>query len=215
MAEPCTPRDRGFALLIVLWWTVLLALLGTQLTSASRLEARRASNVRGAAMAQAAADGAVQEAIFHLLDGSSNQWRADGTVHLLPVPGGVARVTIQSEAGKIGLNVASAPLIAALLDRLGLAPLDAVTLADAVLDWRTQTQMRRPFGAKAADYVAAASSYAPPEENFETLDELALVRGMTPALVAQLAPYVSVYQSSDPQSGACQPARANGASGSA
>ena len=202
MAKPHAPEisrgDRGFALLIVLWWTVLLALLGAQLASASRLEARRASNVRGAAMAQAAAEGAVQEAIFHLVDSSAGRWQADGALHVLPMPGGLAQVTIQSEAAKIGLNVASSSLLAALLSRLGVAPLDAAAMADAVLDWRTQTQVRRPLGAKAADYIAAALPYAPPGENFETLDELAMVRGMTPALVARLAPYVSVYQTSDP-----------------
>ena len=43
-AEPdlAFPRERGFALLIVLWTVVLLTLLVTQLTSAGRGEAQAA-----------------------------------------------------------------------------------------------------------------------------------------------------------------------------
>lgn len=70
-------RDRGFALLIVLWAVVLLALLATRLMAAGRTELQLSANLRGAAEAEAAADGAVQEAMFHLLN-PSDAWRADG-----------------------------------------------------------------------------------------------------------------------------------------
>ena len=58
VAEP-PPRQRGFALLIVLWAVVFLAFLVTQLTAAGRLETHIASNLRVAAVAEAAADGAL------------------------------------------------------------------------------------------------------------------------------------------------------------
>jgi len=190
--------ERGFALLIVLWWTVLLAVLGTELVTTGQLEVRRAEYVRAAAMAQAAVDGLLEEAVFHVLDGSHDGWPADGAAHVVPLPGGSATVEVRSEAAKIGLNSASARLLAALLIRLGTAPQPAAVLADAVLDWRTATAQPRPLGAKASDYSAAGLPYAPPNSNFETLDELALVRGMSPELVRRLAPYVSVYQTGDP-----------------
>ena len=192
------PAERGFALLIVLWWTVLLAVLGTQLATSGRLEARRAGNMRNAAIAEAAAEGVLHEAIFHLLDGSPAAWAADGSSHVVPVAGGVAQVTVRSEAAKIGLNQASAGLLTALVTRLGSDPRQAAALAAAILDWRTATSQRLPLGAKAPDYLAAGLDYGPPDSDFETLDELRLVRGMTPDLLARLAPYVSVYQSGDP-----------------
>ncbi len=190
--------ERGFALLVVLWWTALLALLGTQLATAGRLEAQRAGNLRSAAAARAAADGALQEAVFHLLDGSPAGWAADGATHAIPVRGGLARVEVRSEAAKVGLNQASPGLLAALLTRLGTGPRQAAALADAILDWRTATPQRRALGAKAPEYRAAGQDYAPPNSDFETLDELRLVRGMTPEIMARLAPYVSVYQFGDP-----------------
>ena len=201
MAERRTRHEaaeRGFALLVVLWWTALLALLGTQLATAGRLEAQRAGNLRSAAAARAAADGVLQEAVFHLLDGSPAGWAADGATRLVPVTGGLARVTIRSEAAKIGLNQASPGLLAALLIRLGTDPRQAAALADAILDWRTATPRPRALGAKAPEYRAAGQDYAPPNSDFETLDELLLVRGMTPDIMARLVPYVSVYQFGDP-----------------
>jgi len=190
--------DRGFALLIVLWWTVLLTLLGTQSASSGRLEAQRAGNLRAAAEAEAAAEGALHEALFHLVDGSASGWDADGIVHAVPVPGGIARIEIRSEAAKIGLNEASPALLKALLTRLGTDPNRSAALADAILDWRTATALPRRLGAKAAEYRAAGLGYSPPNSDFETVDELGLVRGMTPELVARLSPYVSVYQTGDP-----------------
>jgi len=192
------PGDRGFALLIVLWWTVLLAMLGTQLAASGRLDVQRAGNLRAAAMAEAAADGVLQEAVFHILDGSPAGWAADGSVHAVPVAGGVARVEIRSEAAKIGLNQASPALLAALLTRLGTDRRQSAALADAILDWRTATARPRRLGAKAPEYRAAGLGYAPPNSDFESADELGLVRGMTPELVARLAPYLSVYQTGDP-----------------
>lgn len=190
--------ERGFALLVVLWWTALLALLGTQIATTGRLEAQRAGNLRSAAMARAAADGVLQEAVFHLLDGSPAGWAADGAPHVVSVAGGLARVEIRSEAAKIGLNQASPGLLAALLTRLGTGPRQAAALADAILDWRTATPRPRALGAKAPEYRAAGQDYAPPNSDFETVDELLLVRGMTPDIMARLAPYVSVYQFGDP-----------------
>ncbi len=193
-----SPSERGFALLVVLWWAALLALLGTQLATAGRLQAQRAGNLRSAAMARAAADGVLQEAVFHLLDTSPAGWAADGAAHVVSVAGGRARVEVRSEAAKIGLNQASPGLLAALLARLGTNPREAAALADAILDWRTATTRPRRLGAKAPEYRAAGQDYAPPNSDFETLDELRLVRGMTPEIMARLLPHVSVYQFGDP-----------------
>ena len=190
--------EHGFALLVVLWWTALLALLGMQLATAGRLETQRAGNLRSAAAERAAADGVLQEAVFHLLDGSPAGWAVDGAPHAIPVRGGLARVAVRSEAAKVGLNQALPGLLAALLTRLGSDPRQAAALADAILDWRTATPRRRALGAKAPEYRAAGPGYAPPSSDFETFDELRLVRGMTPEIMARLAPYVSVYQFGDP-----------------
>jgi general secretion pathway protein K len=66
LAEP--RRSRGFALLLVLWVLVLIAFLVAQVTAAGRTELRIAGNLYANAAAEAALEGAVNEAVFHLSD---------------------------------------------------------------------------------------------------------------------------------------------------
>lgn len=188
-------REAGFALLVVLWSLSLLALIGTHVTAAGRGEAQRAANLRMAAAAEAAADGVLYQAVFHLLDSSPQRWLPDGMVHELQLPNGVAaEVRVGSDAGKINPNTAPAGLLRALLLRLGAEPQGAAALAAAILDWRTAGQRPRPLGAKEAQYRAAGRDYGPPGSAFESTDELGLVLGMTPELLARLAPLLSIWQ---------------------
>jgi general secretion pathway protein K len=192
-------REGGFALLLVLWSLALLALIGTQVAATGRAEALLAGNLRTAAMAEAAADGAVHQAIFRLLAPAEQRWPADGLARELALPGGAAALLrIESEQGKLNPNLAPAPLLAALLQQLGAEPRAATGLAAAILDWRTAGLRPRPGGAKEAEYRAAGRDHAPPGRPFESLEELGLVLGMTPALLARLSPFLSIHQGAEP-----------------
>lgn len=196
--------DRGFALLIVLWAVVLLALLATQLMAAGRTELQLAANLRGAAAAEAAADGAVQEAVFHLLD-PSDPWPADGAERVLRVPGGRAVVRIEDEAGKINPNTASPELLRALLRRAGADGRTADGLAAAIVDWRFPSSQGQSGGAKDPQYRAAGRDYGPAGAPFRSVADLGAVLGMTPELLARLEPNVSVLTDTDPDLSASPP----------
>ncbi len=203
-----TPRssgdDRGFALLIVLWAVVLLTLLVTQLMAAGRTELRLAANLRGAAAAEAAADGAIQEAVFHLID-PSRPWAADGADRTLRVPGGQAVLRIEDEAGKINPNSASPELLRALLRRVGADSRTADGVASAIVDWRFPSSQGQPGGAKEPQYRAAGRLYGPPGAPFRSMEELGAVLGMTPDLLSRLEPNVSVLTDADPDPAAAPP----------
>ena len=186
-------RQRGFALLVVLWSMALLALLGAQLTGAGRTEAQIARNLRASAGVEAAADGAVQEAIFHLLASGEARWGADGVVRRWRIGEAAVEVRIFSESGKLNPNRAPIAVMAALLRRLGAEPRQAGQVAAAIFDWRTPGQRASPGGAKAAEYRAAGRDVVPTGRPFESLDELGAVLGMTPALLAALRPSLSIY----------------------
>jgi len=59
--------ESGFALLIVLWTLVPIALLFVMLTAAARSDAQLTANLRSAAELEATADGAIYSALFDLL----------------------------------------------------------------------------------------------------------------------------------------------------
>jgi general secretion pathway protein K len=194
-SAPMPGGRRGFALLIVLWTLVLLALIVTHLTATSRSEARITGNFVANATAEATADGAAYEAVFHLTEGS---WAADGTSYKLEEPDGVAVVRADSEAGKVNPNVATPDLLASLMRVLGVPAPRAETLAEAIADWREPGIQPRPNGAKQAQYIAAGLTYGPPGTPFENLDEIGRVLGMTPDVLALLRPHLSIYQLAQP-----------------
>ena len=200
-----TRRERGFALLIVLWTLGLLALIGTQVTSAGHTEAKLAGNLRGSAIAEAAADAAIDEAALHLIDPSGRRWIADGRSYLVRLPQATVLVQAATEQRKVPLNTVPTVLMAALLRHLGVDPRMAVVLAAQIGDWRSPANFPLRLGAKAPQYRAAGREWGPPNRPFRSVSELRLLLGMTPELYALLAPHVSAYTQSSPSVQATDP----------
>jgi len=130
----CATRQRGFALIIVLWWLALLALLGVRMMADAREDTQRARSLLDAAMLEAAANGAVQQAIYATLDTSGQHWAADGLVHTIRSARALISVRIESEADKINPNTASRELLVALLRAVGAPPATAATVADSIVE---------------------------------------------------------------------------------
>lgn len=198
-------RQRGFALLIVLWTLALLALLGSAVLATARQDAQLASNLRAAAILRAAAHGAVQQAIFRLLDNSSRHWAADDIPRPIRIGSALVVVRVEDENDKVNPNVASAALLRALLVQVGANPLTAATLADGIVAWRLGGGVPNRPNSTTARYVAAGLAYAPSGAPFASLDELGHVLGMTPVLLAQLRPHLTVFTDDDPAAGTRDP----------
>lgn len=188
MTRPATPA-RGFALLIVLWSVVLLALLATGITAAGRSDVQLAGNIRRAASAQAAADGGIAAALFHLGDTPGRAWQADGSDHRLTIGGYALTVRIADESRKVNPTAAPPRLMAALLTGCGSDPSRAAALADAINAWHTPGAQ----DVAVARYRAAGLGAAPTGAALRSVGELGLVIGMTPDLLACLQPHLSVF----------------------
>lgn len=193
-------RQRGFALLIVLWTLGLLALLGTQVLATGRQETEVARNMRTAAVLEAAASGAVQQAIFGVLDGSSGHWNADGVTRTLRIGAAVVAVRVDNEADKVNPSVASPALLQALLQQIGANAVTASAVAASIVEWRLGSGTAERRNATFQRYQAAGSKYAPSGEPITNIDELGSVMGMTPDLLARLRPHLTVFTDGDPGS---------------
>lgn len=196
-------RSRGFALLIVLWALVLLALIVTELGTSGRVEAKIARNLMANAEAEAAADGAVHQAIFSLSNGGDQNWPTDGSVRRLSIGSIPVDVRIDDEAGKINPNIAASDLLRALLTVLGADPLAAQTVAQSIVEWRGGLPPDQQT-AIAARYQAAGLKYQPAFAPFESVEDVGLVLGLPKTLAALLLPHLSVHQI-----GIADPARAD------
>jgi general secretion pathway protein K len=199
-------QNDGFALIIVLWTLVLIAFIVAHVTASGRTEVRIASNLLANAVAQAAADGAICEAVFNQSDPRPNQrWPVDGRARELMIGHNRVTLRLEDEAWWINPNSASPALLEALLRVTGADPESARRLANSIGEWVGSAPAPRPPGVLMAAYRAAGLDYGPPGAPLETLDELGRVLGMTPALLAAIRPHLTLFGPAQPSAASTDP----------
>ena len=187
-------QSSGFALIIVLWTLVLIAFIVTHLTATGRTEIRIATNIVANAGAQAAADGAIFEAIFNLSNPQLEQrWPTDGNTRELVIGNSRVTIRLEDEAWRINPSSASPALLEAMLRVTGSDPESARRQAISIGEWVGSAPAPRPPNVLLADYRAAGLDYGPPGAPLETLDELGRVLGMTPATLAAIRPHLTLF----------------------
>jgi len=199
-------RNGGFALIIVLWTLVLIGFIVAHLTASGRTEIRIAGNLVANSASQAAADGAVFEAIFNLSDPQpERRWPADGTPRQVVVGSSRVILRVEDEASWINPSTASPVLLEALLRVIGSDPDNARRIATAISEWVGSATVPRPQEALVADYRAAGLDYSPPSAPFETLGELGRVLGMTPAVMMAIRPHLTLFGPPEPNPATTDP----------
>jgi general secretion pathway protein K len=199
-------RTGGFALIVVLWTLVLIAFIVAHLTATGRTEIRIAGNLVANSAAQAAADGAVFEAIFNQSDPQPEQrWPVDGSVREIVIGNSRVAVRLEDEASWINPSTASPALMEALLLVTGSDPDSARRLAIAISEWVGSSGVARTQDAVLAEYRTAGLDYGPPGGPIETLGELERVLGMTPAVLAAIRPHLTLFGPPEPDPATTDP----------
>lgn len=190
-----TGSERGWALISVLWVLSILTMLIAAAQALSFSAAQREQRALRDAESGAMLDAAIVRAVLGIEDPRPQlRWRVDGVPQTFAFRGQTIRVTIQDEFGRIDLNAADGSLINQLLRSAGVEKQAAEALTDNILDWRSSSQeFRRWHGATNDDYAKAGLATRPRHNAFQSVDELRLVYGMTPALFASIRPAVTVY----------------------
>lgn len=162
-------RQRGVALVLVLWVISLLAVIAGNFAYSMRGEAQIAHNLVRIAQTQALADAGVHRALFELMKPPADlqRWQGDGVGHEFQLDGTTVYVVIADESGKIDLNAAPIELLKGLLKSVGLGEEAAANLA---------AQLKPPVGTP-----------------FDTVEDLQKVVGVSPELYGRLAPALTVY----------------------
>jgi general secretion pathway protein K len=102
------------------------------------------------------------------------------------------RVSVQDEAGKIDLNMASGAVLSRLLEIGGLDAGDAQEMADRIQHWREPGDLHRLGGAEESAYSDAGTGYGPRRGAFPNVAELQLVLGMNKQVFARIAPSLTI-----------------------
>jgi general secretion pathway protein K len=110
------------------------------------------------------------------------EWVADGRSYTLPFDQGSCEIRIMSEAGKININMVSEFLLRKVIGQLGLEGEAKDVVVDSVLDWRDTNDFYRANGAENDYYLSLKEPYYCKNGNLDSIEELLLVKGVTPDL---------------------------------
>lgn len=201
--HPDSRRGRaGMALAVVLWvLTGVAALVLVSMRTAreaatvaeSRIALLRASWLAEecAERARATVDRALGAEVA--VGGMGATWRTlDSVIVQAPELAGTGRCTavLQPTGASVDLTSANGVELRRVLDAVGVPPLLADSLADAVLDWQDADDVARPAGAEAASY-AAVGGRLPRNAPIADVAELRRIRGFdaltSPVAAALLA----------------------------
>lgn len=185
-------RDRGFAIIAVLIAAIALAGVAFDLLLQNRTAIVEAQAEVDRAHLEGAANSATALAMVGLTQAQSQaRWPIDGTPRAIAVDGTDVTVAVEDERGKIPLNILSEQEARRMFEMAGARGPQLNTLTDSFLDWRDDDEERRPFGAESTDY--ARLGYRARDGDVTTPGELARIKGMTPELLARLAPAVTLW----------------------
>lgn len=192
-------RQRGLALLLTVWLLTLLAVVAGEFVASGRVKAAAESNkrddLRGLALAQAgyraalqALDGVtaltVDEQDRLLLTYQDSADEVPAAEDDVPLGDGVYSWRISDESGLVDLNSEKRRnVLAKLLQQCGLeAGAERDTIIDSVFDWSDTNRDHRLNGAEEDYYRALDPPYSCKDGPFDVVEELLLVRGVTPEL---------------------------------
>jgi len=144
-------------------------------------------------LAEAGIERAIMELFYrkqnpqNLGEEEQDSWRIDGTEQVGALGGGYYRVRLLDESGKIDLNLAPEVILRNLMNSLNLPGEDkdllVNTIVDSILDWRDPDDFHRLQGAESDYYQSLPHPYKAKNGNFDTVEELILVKGVTPEIL--------------------------------
>ena len=201
-------NERGIALLVTLLVLVLIVALVYEVFRLGTRAAQTGAYARDSIRCALLAEGGIGAARVVLrMDARNNDYDTLDEIWSRPAPpidlgDGTALVSVEDEERKININRlvlanGNAPdeqrlaVFRRLLDTLGIDS----SLADAVVDWTDNDDTPRVGGAESAYYLGLPYPYRAKNDLFDTVEELRLVRGVTPEVLDKLRPYVTVHSS--------------------
>jgi general secretion pathway protein K len=189
--------QKGIALLLVLWILSILMVIAMSFTFMARTDAFSALYFREGVENKYLAEAGIERGIMELVHRSVNNKqvitlegmelvKTDGRAYYGKLGNGSYLFRMEDESGKMNINAlsdASGILLKNLLINAGVSTEDADIIVDSILDWKDADDLRRLNGAESDYYLSLPNPYRAKDANFDTLEELLLVRGVTPEIL--------------------------------
>jgi general secretion pathway protein K len=187
-------RQRGIALVLVLWVLLLLTIITGAFALTARMDRLEANALLSGTQARLSAEAAINLAALALRDPEDEtRMLADGRIYELVVDGVAIQISAVDERGKLDINAADEFTLVNLFSGNGMELVDAELLAAAVMDWRDVDELERVNGAEEDAYIAAGLQVGPANRPFMMAEELLQVIGMPYELFRKVEPGITVF----------------------
>lgn len=187
-------RQRGVALVLVLWILLLVTISTGAYTLMARMDSLEAHTILWSTRARLAAEAGLNLAVLSLRDpDDERRWIPDGRPYRIRYDDVDIELMITDERGKLNLNSADEQTLMQLFLANGLEEGQAELLASAVLDWKDADTMVRPNGAEEEEYLAVGYQVGPANRNFLMIEELLQVLGLPWELYQEIEPGLTVW----------------------
>lgn len=196
--------QRGVVLVAALLITAIVVAVITEIVYAVHMEASMTEAFADSQKASILAEGGVDLATLSISETFKDKgyiyFTAQEARRKLPASGGELDIRVEDEQGKFPLNSivyqsgeANEEKYAAFKRLLSSLRLPE-GLAASMADWIDANDTPRPGGAEGRDYYGLLKPpYRARNASLDSLDEMLLVKGYTPAVFRKLSPYVTVY----------------------
>lgn len=183
-SQTAQQQSSGFALVIVIWISGLLATFAISVTVSIRSNALYMRNAISEMLAKGIADGLVQMTALRVAHDdhpppADGRWQACRWANEAQ-----AWISVQDQSGLVDLNTASPQLMIAMLEGVGLTKSQATDLQNAMRDFRDNDSVAE-FG-EGEPHTYPGRDFGPKNAPFEAVEELDQLPGMTPTLFAEL-----------------------------
>ena len=178
--------ENGMALMVVLWAVTLFGIVLAAFAFSMRTEVDAARNFKDEAEAAELARAGIAKSLA-TLDELLLRSPADVVVPPSVIEGrlgrGGYRVVVVDEDSKVSLNRTQPDVVRRLLENTGVRDRELRdTIVDAILDWRDPDDLHRLHGAETAYYQSLRWPYHAKNADFDVVEEVLLVKGMTPEI---------------------------------
>lgn len=186
--------QKGIALLLVLWVMTLLMVIVFSFSLLAKTEINSTIHFKESIEKKFYAEAGIQRAIMELFYKLENKniplefeetepWKTDGTPYSVEFGDGFFSVRITDESGKVDINKTPEIILRNLLINLGVSQDDTDIIVDSIMDWKDSDDLYRLHGAESDYYMSLRNPYKAKNAPFDTVEELLLVRGMTPEIL--------------------------------
>jgi len=183
-------NKKGIALVMVLWILAILMVIALSFSFSARVETHSTLSFKEEAEKKFLAEAGIERGIMEIFYRNANKgqtiiledleiWKVDSTPYITQLDNGFYTVSITNESGKVDINTAPDVILKNLLINLGLELEEVDTIVDSVMDWKDPDDLHRFHGAESDYYMSLPNPYNAKNAEFETLEELLMVKGMT------------------------------------